>query len=263
MMQMQEKIMNIDFSAKTVLVTGGSRGIGAAVSSFFAEAGAHVFVNFLPVKRDIEAFNILQEQAAKFSGECCPFSGDISEPEFMESMCDAAVKKTGSIDILVNCAGFTKPQKLLELDSESWNRGISVNLSAAFYGTRAAARHMTKKGSGRIIYIGSSGAITGGGGTAAYTAAKAGIHGLVREVSKELAPQGITVNAVLPAIIETDLLKDRQPDPELRKKYNERTLVGRMGQPEDVAYMVLFLASDYADYITSQLIIVDGGATFK
>jgi NAD(P)-dependent dehydrogenase (short-subunit alcohol dehydrogenase family) len=122
---------------------------------------------------------------------------------------------------------------------------------------------MISRGEGRIIYIGSAGSITGGGGSAAYSAAKAGINGLVRALSKELAPQGITVNAVLPALIETDLLRDKEPDLQKRKKYIDRIPVGRFGTPEDVAYTVMFLASEYAGFITGQNIIVDGGATFK
>jgi NAD(P)-dependent dehydrogenase (short-subunit alcohol dehydrogenase family) len=144
-----------------------------------------------------------------------------------------------------------------------WQKGIAVNLSGAYYLSHAAAPYLLNKGKGRIIYIGSAGAITGGGGSAAYSAAKAGINGLVRSLSKELAPKGITVNAVLPALIETDLFKNREPDPEKRKEYVKRIPVGRFGTPEDVAYMVLFLASEHAGYITGQQIIVDGGSTYK
>ena len=122
---------------------------------------------------------------------------------------------------------------------------------------------MIAQKAGRIICIGSAGSITGGGGSAFYSSSKAGINGLVRALSKELAPRGITVNAVLPALIETDLLRDREPDPAKRREYIKRIPVGRLGLPEDVAYAVLFLASEYAGYITGQNIIVDGGATYS
>jgi NAD(P)-dependent dehydrogenase (short-subunit alcohol dehydrogenase family) len=122
---------------------------------------------------------------------------------------------------------------------------------------------MISQKAGRIICIGSAGSITGGGGSAFYSASKAGINGLVRALSKELAPGGITVNAILPALIETDLLRDREPDPAKRREYIKRIPVGRFGLPEDVAYAVLFLASEYAGYITGQNIIVDGGATYS
>jgi len=116
---------------------------------------------------------------------------------------------------------------------------------------------------GRIIFIGSAGSITGGGGVAYYAAAKAGINGLVRSLSKELAPMGITVNSVLPALIDTDMLRERQPSLEKRRECIKRIPVGRLGKPEDVAYAVLFLASEYASYISGQNILVDGGSTLK
>jgi 3-oxoacyl-[acyl-carrier protein] reductase len=162
----------------------------------------------------------------------------------------------------VNSAGFTRPTKIEDLTADAWRKGIDVNLSGAFYATSAVVRHMIARKQGRIIYIGSAGSITGGGGSAPYSAAKAGINGLVRAMSKELAPRGITVNAILPALIETDLLRDRQPNPEKRNQYIERIPVGRLGQPEDVAYLALFLACPFAGYISGQNIIVDGGSTY-
>jgi 3-oxoacyl-[acyl-carrier protein] reductase len=255
--------MNLDFKAKTAIVTGGSRGIGAAVSTLLAESGANVMIDYLPVERDIDGLKQVEKQIRENGGVVDSFAGDITSPEAMEDLCRFTLDRFGSLDILVNSAGFTSPAGIRELSAELWKSGIEVNLSGAFYATRAAAQYMISRGAGRIIYIGSSGSITGGGGSAAYSAAKAGINGLVRALSKELAPQGITVNAVLPALIETDLLKDREPDPEKRNKKIVRIPVGRFGTPEDVAYMVLFLASEYAGYITGQNIIVDGGSTYK
>jgi len=255
--------VNFDFKGKTAVVTGGTRGIGAAISVLFAASGANVMIDYLPVEKDIEGLKQVEEEIRRRGGNYESFAGDIASPEAMDELCSKAAKHFGSLDILVNSAGFTKPAKILQLPIDLWKRGIEVNLSGAFYATQSASRYMISRGEGRIIYIGSAASITGGGGSAAYSAAKAGINGLVRALSKELAPQGITVNAVLPALIETDLLRDKEPDPQKRKKYIDRIPVGRFGTPEDVAYTVMFLASEYAGFITGQNIIVDGGATFK
>jgi 3-oxoacyl-[acyl-carrier protein] reductase len=255
--------MNLDFEGKTAIVTGGSRGIGAAISALLAESGANVMIDYLPIEKDIEGLKQVEKQIRDTGGVFDSFAGDVTSPEAMEDLCSKTLDHFGSLDILVNSAGFTVPAGIGDLSATMWESGIEVNLSGAYYATRAACRHMLSQGAGRIIYIGSAGSITGGGGSAAYSAAKAGINGLVRALSKELAPQGITVNAVLPALIETDLLRDKEPDPEKRNKYIERIPVGRLGTPEDVAYMVLFLASEYAGFITGQNIIVDGGSTYK
>jgi 3-oxoacyl-[acyl-carrier protein] reductase len=255
--------VNIDLTGKTAVVTGGSRGIGAAVCRVLGEAGASVLIDYLPQERDIEGLKGLESQLKACGAKYESFAGDVTHPEQMEEFCALAQRRFGSLDILVHCAGFTSPSAFGELDVEQWRMNVETNLSGAFYVTRCAARPMIARGAGRIIYIGSAGSITGGGGSAAYSASKAGINGLVRALSKELAPKGITVNAVLPALIETDLLKDRAPDPEQRRVYVKRVPVGRLGKPEDVAWLVLFLASEQAGFITGQNIIVDGGATFK
>ena len=255
--------MNLDFNNKTVIVTGGSRGIGAAISVLFASCGANVMVDYLPFERDIEGLKQVEKEIAEFDGVVDSFAGDVTSPEAMEALVEGTIERFGGLDIVVNSAGFTVPLNIEELSPDQWKSGLEVNLSGAFYLTQAASKPMIAHGKGRIIYIGSAGAITGGGGSAAYSAAKAGINGLVRALSKELAPQGITVNAVLPALIETDLLKDREPDPKKRNKKIERIPVGRFGTPQDVAHLVCFLASDYAGFITGQNIIIDGGSTYK
>jgi 3-oxoacyl-[acyl-carrier protein] reductase len=270
--------MNLSFKGKTVVVTGGSNGIGAAISYAFAEARANVVVNHLPTDRDVKGYKNLEARIAQLSGtagntgavelappagSCISFPGDITDSSFCNELCKKAVDSYGSLDVLVNSAGFTKPSTTEEVGDELWEAGLKVNLSAAFYLSRAALPYMEKQGKGRIIYISSSGAITGGGGAPFYSAAKAGVNGLVRAQSKELAPKGITVNAVLPALIDTDLLKERYNDPEKRKSLVSRIPVGRVGLPEDVANAVVFLASDQAGFICGQHLIVDGGSTYK
>jgi NAD(P)-dependent dehydrogenase (short-subunit alcohol dehydrogenase family) len=255
--------VTLDFSGKTVLVTGGSRGIGAAISLAFARSGASVVINHLPTAPDTEGYEAVRAQIEDCGGECLSAPGDITDSAFCDDMCRTAVERFGSLDVLVNSAGFIKPMAASETSDEIWRAGIAVNLSGAFFVARAALSHMLPAGAGRILFIGSAGAITGGGGSAFYSAAKAGINGLVRSMSKEVAPKGVTVNAVLPALIETDILRERYSDPEKRKGLLERIPVGRIGQPEDVANLVLFLASEQASYICGQQIIVDGGSTYK
>lgn len=255
--------MKLQFDGKTVVVTGGSRGIGAAISVAFARSGASVVVNHLPTEVDIEGFDAVRSQIDEFGGSCISVPGDITDSAFCNNLCGVAVEQFGSLDILVNSAGFLRPMSVAGTSDEIWRSGIEVNLSGAFYVSRAALSQMVPADGGRIIFIGSAGAITGGGGSAFYSAAKAGINGLVRSLSKEVAPKGVTVNAVLPALIETDILRERYSDPEKRKGLLERIPVGRIGQPEDVASIVLFLASEQAGYICGQHIIVDGGSTYK
>ncbi len=255
--------MELQFNGKTVVVTGGSRGIGAAISVAFARSGASVVVNHLPTAGDIEGFDAVRSQIDEFGGSCMSAPGDITDSAFCDDLCRTAVEQYGALNVLINSAGFIKPMLATETSDEMWRSGIEVNLSGAFYVSRAALSQMLPAGGGRIIFIGSAGAITGGGGAAFYSAAKAGINGLVRSLSKEVAPKGVTVNAVLPALIETDILKARYLDPEKRKGLLDRIPVGRIGQPEDVANTVLFLASEQAGYICGQHIIVDGGSTYK
>lgn len=255
--------MELELADKVAIVTGGSRGIGAAISISMARCGVKVAVNHLPTDRDSEGFEDVRKTIDGFGGTCISIPGDITDSRFCQQLCKTTVDTFGRLDIVTNCAGYLIPLESTEITDELWKTGIDVNLSAAFYVTRAALNYMKPAGAGRIIYIGSSGSITGGGGSAFYSAAKAGINGLVRSLTKELAPVGITVNAILPALIETDMLRDRQPDPEKRKAMISRVPVGRLGTPDDVANLVLYLASDQASFICGQHIIVDGGSTYK
>lgn len=254
--------VQLDLSGRTALVTGGARGIGAEICRIYALAGANVIVAHLPVALDVEGARMVREDIEGGGGRCICVEADVTCPDQMDALVKRCSQEFDPIDILVNSAGFARPAGIDELTVDGWRQGIEVNLTGAYIATRAVARQMAARRQGRIIYIGSAGSITGGGGSASYSAAKAGINGLVRALSKELAPQGITVNAILPAIIETDLLRERQPDPEKRKEYIKRIPVGRLGQPEDVAYLALFLASALSSYISGQNIIVDGGSTY-
>jgi len=249
--------MNFNFKGKTAVITGASRGIGATTSILLAEADAKVMIS------DISDLSKTKEKITEQGGVVETFTADITKAEEMEALCEKTVEIFGNIDILVNCPGILSPMKFNEISTDIWKKGIDVNLSGAFYIAKYASKTMLAQRCGRIIFIGSAGSITGGGGVAYYAAAKAGINGLVRSLSKELAPMGITVNSVLPALIDTDMLRERQPSLEKRRECIKRIPVGRLGKCEDVAYTVLFLASEYASYISGQNILVDGGCTYK
>jgi len=256
--------MNLDFNGKTVIITGGTSGIGASISAKFAAAGANVVMNYLPIKSDIEGLEKLKILMEKNNWKYKSFAGDITSESEMENLCSLAISNYGSLDIIINSAGFTETVPMSKLSLDLWQKGVKVNLTGAFILAKSALKYMLNKGKGKIIFIGSAGSISGGGGSAFYSAAKAGINGLVRNMSKDLAPKGITVNAILPALIETKLLKYRiGEDPKKEKQLVNRIPVGRLGKPEDVANLALFLASDYAEFICGQNIIIDGGATYK
>jgi len=256
--------MDLNFKGKTVIVTGGTSGIGASISTEFAAAGANVVINYLPIKSDIEGLKKLEALFKKNGWSYKSFAGDITSVLKMKELCSFAVSNFNSIDVLVNSAGFTEVVPIDELSLDLWEKGIKVNLTGAFVVTQAVLKYMVPEGKGKIILIGSAGSITGGGGSAFYSAAKAGINGLVRNLSKELSPKGITVNAILPALIKTKLLMYRiQEDPAKEKECLKRIPLGRFGKSEDVAYLAMFLASDYAEYICGQQIVIDGGCTYK
>lgn len=250
-------MMNLDFKGKTALITGASRGIGAACSVLLADANANVMIS------DILDLSETKQKIREKGGTVETYNADITKPKEMETLCKKTGEIFGTIDILINCPGILRPMQCREVSPEHWKKGIEINLSGAFYVAKYTSEIMIKQKSGRILFISSSACITGGGGIVYYAAAKAGINGLVRALSKEFAPLGITVNSILPALIDTEMLRERQPDPEKRKECVKRIPVGRLGTPEDVAYTVLFLASDYASFITGQNILVDGGSTYK
>ena len=239
---------------KVAVVTGGSRGIGRAICLSLAKAGAKVVVNFAG---NAIAAREVQDLIAAEGGEAIAVQGDVAKSEAAENLFKKAVETFGQVDILVNNAGITRDNLLLRMREEDWDAVLETNLKGVFNCTKSAARIMIKQKAGKIINITSVVGITGNAGQANYAAAKAGVIGFTKSMAKELAPRGITVNAVAPGYIATDMtagLPDRVKD-ELFKGIP----LGRPGTPEDVAAAVLFLASAAADYITGQTLHVDGG----
>lgn len=242
--------MTIDLTGKVAMVTGGSRGIGFAISERLCVAGAGVGV--LNQSRALEA-------AAELCGEghAIGVRADVTSPAEMERALAEVEEKLGPVDILVNNAGITRDGLLVRMSEQDWDAVVDTNLKGTFLATKLVSRGMIKRRWGRIINIASVVGISGNRGQANYAASKAGIIGFTKAVARELASRNVLVNAVAPGFIETDLTKDLAE--RARKELTDRIGLGRLGAPDDVAGAVLFLASDLADYITGQVLVVDGG----
>ena len=237
---------------QTALVTGASRGIGRAVALALAAEGAEVVVNYASSPEAAEA--VVAEIQAK-GGSAYALKADVSDEASVDDLIQTVLKRSERIDVLVNNAGITRDGLLMRMKTEDWQAVINLNLTGVFLCTRAVTRPMLKQRSGRIINITSVVGLMGNAGQANYAAAKAGVVGLTRSSAKEMASRGITVNAVAPGFIATDMTKDLEADAIL-----SAIPLGRFGSPDQVAGAVRFLAADpAAAYITGQVLQVDGG----
>jgi 3-oxoacyl-[acyl-carrier protein] reductase len=245
---------------RTVVVTGGSRGIGRAICISLASPNTRIYFNyFSPSDPDAEAAAAAETEklVADAGGSAMSTSVNIAEEKEVERFFEEILNKTGRIDVLVNNAGITKDGLLVRMKELDWDVVLNINLKGAFICTRIAAKAMMKQRWGRIINMASVVGVTGNAGQANYSASKAGLIGLTKTAAKELAPRGVTVNAIAPGFIETDmtaLLSEKA-----RNAMLDQVPLGRAGQPEDVAAVVAFLASERASYITGQVIHVSGG----
>ena len=242
-----------NFAGKNALITGSTRGIGKAVATQFAKLGANVIITGRDRKAaEALANNIEKEYNVKAFGIDLDLAGDISKS--FEEINNFA---QGKIDILVNNAGITKDILFIRMKEEDWNSVINVNLNGTFKITQQVVKLMIKQRYGRIINISSIIGFIGNIGQANYAATKAGLIGFTKSLAKELAPRNITVNAVAPGFIETDMTAELSED--IKAQYLKQIPLNRFGNPEDVANVVLFLASDLASYITGEVIHVNGG----
>ncbi|MDQ3856485.1 MAG: 3-oxoacyl-[acyl-carrier-protein] reductase [Chloroflexota bacterium] len=244
----------MELEGKVALVTGASRGIGRACALRLASLGARVVVNY---NRSAEAANQVVAEVSSAGGDAIAIEGDVATLEGAESAVKAATDTWGRLDILVNNAGITRDMLLMRLSEEDWDAVLDTNLKGAYRCSKLAVRPMLRNRWGRIINISSVVGITGNAGQANYAAAKAGLLGLTRSLARELGSKGVTVNAVAPGYIETDIVA-RLPD-SIKQAVLQQIPAGRYGQPEDVAEAVTFLASDRAAYINGQTLNVDGG----
>jgi 3-oxoacyl-[acyl-carrier protein] reductase len=244
----------VSLQGKVALITGGSRGIGAAVAQALATAGAAVAV----CARNGEAAAATASAIAAQGGQALGVAADVSRAEDAERLVKACLERFGRLDILVNNAGITRDGLVLRMKDGDWSDVLAVNLNGAFYCARAALRAILKqKQSGRIINIGSVVGSMGNAGQVNYVTSKAGLIGLTKALAKEVAARGVTVNLVAPGFIETDMTANL-PDA-VKETYRGQIPLGRFGTAADVAAAVAFLASDEAAYITGQVIHVNGG----
>ena len=239
---------------QVALVTGASRGIGRSVAIELAKAGAKVVVNY--AGNSVAAQETVDEIKA-VGGEAFAIQADVSQSEAVEALVKQTLDTYGRIDILVNNAGITRDNLLLRMKEDDWDAVMNTNLKGIFHCTKQVSRVMIKQKSGKIINMTSVVGVMGNAGQSNYAAAKAGVIGFTKSMAKELAPRGITVNAIAPGFITTDMtsvLSDQ-----VKSEMANSIPLGRMGNPEDVAAAVVFLASKSAGYITGQTLHVDGG----
>ena len=243
-----------NLAGKVAFVTGASRGIGRAIALRLAADGAKVAINFAGNLAKAEE---VKAEIENFGGEAILIQGNVADFEVVNGMVQKVLDTWGKVDILVNNAGITKDNLLLKMSEQDFDAVIGTNLKGVFNCTKAVTKLMMKQRSGRIVNMSSVVALNGNISQANYAAAKAGIIGFTKSAAKELASRGVTVNAVAPGFIETDMTGA------LNEKIVSETIsnipLGRSGKPEDVANVVAFLVSDYAAYITGQVICVDGG----
>ena len=236
------------------IVTGASRGIGREIALSFAEAGANVVINYAGNKALAEE---VAEKVRESGAKALVVQADVSKSDQVERLIAVTNAEFGRIDILVNNAGITKDNLIMRMKEEDWDDVINTNLKSAFLLSKGVSRIMMKQKSGRIINISSVVGILGNAGQANYVAAKSGMIGLTKTLARELATRGITVNAVAPGFIETDMTATLSED--IRAELLKQIPLARLGSPKDVANVVKFLASESAGYLTGQVLHVDGG----
>ena len=244
----------MQLKGKTAIITGSARGLGKAIALKLADMGANIVLNDI---MSSDAIDSTAEEFKTLGHNVIVTKGDVRNREDVEIMVNKAVETFGSIDILVNNAGITRDSLIIKMSEEDWDNVLDINLKGAFLCTKAVAKFMMKQRKGKIINIASVAGVMGNPGQANYSASKAGLIGLTKSTAKELASRGITCNAVAPGLIQskmTDILPEK-----VKENYLNNIPLGRFGTPDDVANVVGFLASPDSDYITGQVIRIDGG----
>ena len=244
----------MQLKGKTAIVTGGARGIGKSIAMTLAAAGANIVINYTRSSKEAEE---VVEEAKKLGVSALALKADVSKNDEIENLVKEVLNQFGSIDILVNNAGITRDNLLIRMSEEDFQAVIDINLKGAFLCTKHVSKVMMKQRTGKIINIASVVGVMGNAGQSNYAASKAGLIGFTKSIAKELAKRNINVNAVAPGYIETDMTASL-PE-KVREAFMINIPMARGGLPQDVANVVLFLSSEYSDYITGQVINIDGG----
>ncbi len=239
---------------RVALVTGGSRGIGRAVSLRLAACGARVVVNY---SKRADAADEVVAAIGQAGGEAVAIGADVADPDAVQALFSEAAERLGRVEILVNNAGITRDELLLRMTPDIWDEVVTVNLRSVYLCTRAALRGMLRGKFGRVVSIGSVAGLAGNPGQANYAASKAAIVGFTRSVAKEVGSRGITVNVVAPGFIDTEMTADI-PD-EARERAVGSVAIGRFGTADEVASAVAYLCADEASYVNGHVLVVDGG----
>jgi len=241
---------------KVALVTGSSRGVGKAVALGFAQQGANVVINYTSNENAAnEAVDAIQAMGSK----AIAVKADVAQKKEAEDLVGAAVEIFGKIDILVNNAGFTRPALLLKMTEDQWDQVVDIHLKGAFLCSQAAGLHMKEQNSGKIINVMSVAGLVGTVGQVNYSAAKGGILSMTKSIARELARYNVCCNVISLGIVATDMTEKIRSDEKLRDIYMNRILLKRFAEPDDISPAFVFLASDESNYITGQLLCVDGG----
>ncbi len=239
---------------KVALVTGGSRGIGRAIALTLAENGAKVAINYAGRE---DAANEVVSEIKKNGGEAFAIKANVGRSDEVKEMVDQVIDTFGALHILVNNAGITRDNLIMRMKESDWDDVLDTNLKGVFNCIKAVTRQMMRQRDGRIINISSIVGVSGNPGQANYVAAKAGVIGLTKTTAKELASRNITVNAIAPGFIETEMTE--QLDDKVKEEMLKQIPLAKLGQPEDIAHFVAFLASDKSQYMTGQTLHIDGG----
>jgi 3-oxoacyl-[acyl-carrier protein] reductase len=243
-----------NYNNKTILITGASRGIGKAIALEYAKLGANVVCNYVKSKEKAQS---LVDEIKAFGGHALAIQADVSVFDQAKKLVDQTIEHFGKLDVLINNSGITKDQLMLRMNEDDFDKVIDVNLKGTWNMCKHVTRHFLKNKAGSIINISSVVALIGNPGQTNYVASKAGIIGLTKSLAKEFGSRNIRVNAIAPGFIQTEMTE--QLSDEIKDYYLKQIPLNRLGQGEDIANLCLFLSSDKANYITGQVISVNGG----
>jgi len=249
----------ICLNGKTCVVMGASRGVGAECARQLALAGANIAFSYSKARECAQA---LLEEIEGLGVRAYAYQLDVADGEEVAQMFTDVFERFGSVDVLVYNAAILIASPFEEMSYESWRKTMAVNVDGAFFSAKAALKYMLKGGGGNMVFISSNATINAGGGSVAYPASKGALDGLAKQILKENLSKGINVNIVSPAVIDTDMFRERYPTDEIVAAYGKTLPVGRVGKPEDIANAVVFLSSDKASYICGHNLLVDGGRTY-